>query len=75
MILSTDLLIDDIEREDTQTVELLFPRRRPHRVEGAAGDGGEDGTEGVGLLQAGGLVVTEVDHHLGAISTQRRDKL
>ena len=44
-------------------------------MEGAAGDGGEDGTQGVGLLQAGGLVVTEVDHHLGAIPTQSRDKL
>ena len=37
------LLIDDVEGEDTETVELLLPGGRPHRVEGAAGDGGEDG--------------------------------
>ena len=36
------LLIDDVEGEDTETVELLLPGGRPHRVEGAAGDGRED---------------------------------
>ena len=68
--MKTDLLIDDVEREDAQAVELLLPRGGAHWVEGAAGDGGEDGAEGVGLLQPGGFVVTEIYHHLGSISTQ-----
>lgn len=69
--LFTDLLIDDVEGEDTQTVELLLPGGGAHWLEGAAGDGREDGAERVGLLQSGDFVVTEVDHHLGSVSAEK----
>ena len=36
-----NLLIDDVEGEDTEAVEPLLPRRRAHRVEGAAGVTGD----------------------------------
>ena len=85
-----NLLVDNVEGEDAETVELLLAGRSAHGVEGAAvpgvkdgvgggvpGDGGEDRTHGVGQVAPCGLVMAEVLDHLGAVpgDTSHRGKL
>ena len=47
IMLTTHLLINNIKRQHTETVKLLFSSSRAYRVEGAASYGGEDSTHRV----------------------------
>lgn len=62
-----NLLINYVQRQDTNTVKLLFSSCCAHGVKGTTGDSGEDGAHGVGSGESVVLVVAEVLDNLTAI--------